>query len=66
MKAKIIAISLLTRVVVEDNASEDEIIEAAKHSFIDNINTCLGDNIEYIEDDIECPYDEDLDFKLQS
>lgn len=59
--AKLIAVSLLTRVIVDETASDDEIIAKAKSKFIDKINDELGENIEYIAPDTECPYDEDHD-----
>lgn len=60
--AKLVTVSLMTRVIVDENATEQEIIDAARSRFIDKIETDLGDNIEEIFDDDECPYDPDLDF----
>ena len=59
--AKLVYVSLVTRVVVEDSATEDEIIEMAKDRLIDNIKTCLGENIDSIEDDTEVLYDPEFD-----
>ncbi len=59
--AKLVDVSLRTRVIVDKNATEDEIIQQSKQKFIDTINTSLGDNIEDIEDDDECPYDPEYD-----
>ncbi len=56
--AKLVLCSLMTRVIVEENATDDEIISASRGSFIDTIKTSLGDNIESIENDEECPYEE--------
>ncbi len=56
--AKLVLCSLMTRVIVEENATEDEIIRASRDKFIDVISTSLGDNIESIENDVECPYEE--------
>jgi hypothetical protein len=61
MKAKLVYMSMVTRVVVDDNASEEEIIEKTKDRFIEKIKTDLGDNIEEIIDDEECPYDPKTD-----
>ena len=54
--AKLVYVSLMTRVIVEESATEDDIIKAAKPQFIEKIGTDLGDNIESIEDDEECPH----------
>jgi len=66
MKAKLVKVSLMTRVVVGDNATEEEILEASKAQLVDKIMNELGDNVEEVEDDEEMPYglglgeDEDL------
>jgi hypothetical protein len=62
--AKLVYLSMVTRVIVDEDAREEEIVEAARNRFIDKINTELGENTEEIEDDIECPYDPDLDIDL--
>lgn len=59
--AKLVAVSLLTRVIVEDTASEGEILSAASPRFIGKIHTDLEDNVEYIVDDTECPFDPEKD-----
>lgn len=59
--AKLVAVSFLTRVVVEENATEEEILEKAKSNFAFKIEDELSENLEYIVDDIECPYDEKYD-----
>lgn len=56
--AKLVAVSFLTRVIVDENATQDEIIKASEQGFRDKIdNHEIGDNLEYIDDDTECPYD---------
>jgi len=60
MKAKLVKVSLMTRVVVEDEASEETILEAAKSQLVDKVMNDLGDNVEEIEDDEEMPYGEGL------
>lgn len=62
--AKLVYVSLATRVVVDEDATEEQIIDAAKHRFIDKLNTEIDEHIESIEDDVECPYDPDLDIDL--
>lgn len=60
--AKLVAFSLMTRVIVDENATDDQIIAAAYKGVQDKIdNRELGDNLESIEDDEEMPYDEDYD-----
>ena len=59
--AKLVAVSLLTRVIVEDTASEGAILTAAGPRFIGKIHTDLEDNVEYIVDDTECPFDPEKD-----
>lgn len=56
--AKLVTISLRTRVIVAKDATDEEIIKASKSRFIDIIQCCAGDNIEQIDDDDECPHDE--------
>jgi len=59
--AKLVAVSLMTRVIVDENLSEDELLEEAmkqaRPQFIDKIaNDGLGDHLESIEEDTECPF----------
>jgi len=54
--AKLVSISLMTRVIVDENATEDEIIKASRSQFLDIVKADLGDNIEEIVDDEECPF----------
>tara|TARA_R110000796_G_scaffold1673_4_gene6977 strand:+ start:1092 stop:1817 length:726 start_codon:yes stop_codon:yes gene_type:complete len=55
--AKLVAVSLLTRVIVDEDASDEDILDKAKTKFQDKLNNNeLDDNLEYIEDDTECPY----------
>ncbi len=54
--AKLVMFSLMTRVLVDENATDDEIIAASYAGIQDKIdNRELGDNLESIEDDEECP-----------
>lgn len=59
--AKLVYVSLMTRVIVDQNASEEEIIEAARVKFLDKVKTELTENIEEIIDDEECPYTPEFD-----
>lgn len=55
--AKLVAVSLLTRVIVEESTTDAQILELARPRFIEKITTELGEHLEYIQDDTECPYD---------
>jgi hypothetical protein len=61
MKSKLVYVSLVTRVVVKDGASDDLILECAKVKLIDKIKNELHENVEEIVDDVECPYDVEFD-----
>lgn len=62
--AKLVEFSLMVRVVVDENATEDEIIAASYPKVQDKIdNRELGDNLASIEADEEMPYDPDRDGK---
>lgn len=59
--AKLVMVSLMTRVIVDDNLTEEqeleEIAEQARAAFVDKImNDGIGDHLESIEDDEECPF----------
>jgi hypothetical protein len=54
--AKLVMFSLMTRVVVDENATDEEIIGASYRGIQCKItNRELGDNLEEIKDDEECP-----------
>jgi hypothetical protein len=61
MKAKLVTISLMTRVVVPETATEEQILNQAKGKFIDKIETELSEHVEEIVDDEEMPYGTGLD-----
>lgn len=61
MKAKLVYLSLVTRVVVPDNATESEILKLAESRFIDKIQQELNEHLEEIVDDNECPYNPNID-----
>lgn len=48
---------MVTRVIVDEDATEDQIIQASKDSFIEKVRNELGENLEEIVDDEEVPYD---------
>jgi hypothetical protein len=59
--AKLVGSSFLTRVIVEENASEEEIILETRKKLSSQVQTDLGDCIEFIQDDDECPYNPEND-----
>ena len=61
--AKLVTVSLMTRVVVDEDATDTQILEQAKGHFIDKINTELNEHLEEILDDEEVPFDEAFDLK---
>lgn len=64
--AKLVMVSLMTRVIVDDSATDEQIIQASYKGFQAKIdNRELGDNLESIEDDEEVPYGEALSDKLE-
>ena len=57
--AKLIEVSLLVRVIVDADATEDQIIAATYPRLQEKLdNREVGDNIVSIEDDEEVPYGE--------
>lgn len=63
--AKLVLVSLMTRVVVDEDATYEEVIEAARPRFIPKITDELFENIEEVFDDKECPYDAKFDDAYQ-
>lgn len=59
--AKLVAVSFLTRVIVEDNATQEQILEASKKAFRLKVENELDNNIKYIENDEVCPFDPEKD-----
>ncbi len=64
--AKLVTCSLMTRIVVDKDATEEEILNAVKDKFITKIKDELSEHIEDIEDDEDCPYDPDYDEDQES
>jgi len=59
--AKLVYVSFLTRVVVEDTATDDEILDIARPKFIDKVRTELHENLEEIINDTEVPYNPNIE-----
>ena len=56
--AKLVTVSFITRVVVEDNATDEQILNEAKKGFQAKLdNNELMDNLEQIRDDEEMPFE---------
>ena len=55
--AKLVYVSMVTRVIVDENASETDILIQAQSKFIEKIENEIHENLEEIVDDIECPYE---------
>jgi hypothetical protein len=64
MKAHLVYVSMATRVVVDENATEQDIIKLANAQIINNIIADgIFENVEEVLEDNECPYDADFDNK---
>lgn len=59
--AKLVAASFMVRVIVDESDSDDKVIKTAAKKMMDKVENDLGDNIEFIDDDDECPYDPNTD-----
>ena len=59
--AKLVYVSFATRVIVDVNATDEEIIEASKENFLIKVNNDLHENLEEIIDDEEMPYNKSYD-----
>jgi hypothetical protein len=55
-KAKLVTYSFMTRVIVDESHTEDEIIRMSKHKIFEKVKNELGENLEEIVDDEECPF----------
>ena len=66
MKAMLVKVSLMTRVICNDDATDEEIIEKARYQLVEKVVNELDENVEEIEDDEECPYDPNHDNTLNN
>lgn len=55
-KAFLVTASVCTRVVVDEDASDEEIMDAARARLLSNLNNDYYDNIDDIVADVECPF----------
>lgn len=61
--AKMVMVSLMTRVIVEETATKEDILNEARGRFQNIIENDLGENLESIEDDTESPYEDGEEHK---
>jgi hypothetical protein len=54
--AKLVSVCFQTRVVVEKSATDEDILDVARPKFVEKVRTELGEHLEGIEEDTECPY----------
>ena len=54
--AKLVYVSLLTRVIVDENATQQEIMEQAIPKLSEKLMDEPFEHIEEIVDDVECPF----------
>ena len=59
--AKLVYVSLATRVVVEYTTTQEEILELVIPRFVDKIINEISENLDDIVDDNVCPYNEFYD-----
>jgi len=55
LKAKLVYFSFVTRVLVPEDWSDENIVKAAKGNMLIKVENELHENLEEIIDDIECP-----------
>lgn len=61
MKAKLVTITITRRVVVPDNAIEEQIIKQAIDKIRELDDYEIAENLDSIIEDDECPYDAEFD-----
>ena len=54
--AKLVAVSFMTRVIVDEDASHEAIFETARPRLKEKAQEEMFENLESIEDDDECPF----------
>lgn len=54
--AKIVKVCLITRVVVEENATDEDILQKCGIAFKRQVNEELSEHLDSIEPDVECPF----------
>jgi hypothetical protein len=64
--AKLVYVSMVTRVIVDENSSETDILIQAQSKFIEKIENEIHEHLEEIIDDEECPYEESEDENIEN
>lgn len=59
--AKLVTVTFVTRVIVDENASDEQIFEAARPELKHKAAEEMFENLEDIKNDTECPYGDDED-----
>jgi hypothetical protein len=59
--AKLVSVTLMTRVIVDEGATEQDILELAIPKLSEKLMDEPYEHIEEIVDDEECPYDPEFD-----
>ena len=54
--AKLLTLSFTVRVLVEENATDEQILKTAKPKLKERLITADNGDIENIKDDTECPF----------
>ncbi len=54
--AKIVVVTLLTRVVVDEDLPDEDVVEIARGNLERNLRSDLHENVDAIFDDKECPF----------
>jgi hypothetical protein len=62
--AKLVWVSVGTRVIVEENATDEQIWDEAEQRLVDNLIIGKLENLETIMNDEECPYDPENDDEI--
>ncbi len=54
--AKLVTVSPIVRVVVEESATDEQIVDAAQSQFFEIMRADIMEHLEEITDDTECPF----------
>jgi hypothetical protein len=54
--AKLVLVSLMTRVIVDEDTPFDDVVEAARKGLSNQLNNDLHDNVEEVFEDTEVPF----------
>ena len=54
--AKLVKVCLVTRVIVDEDATDDQILQKSTMAFKLKVNEELSEHLDSIEPDVECPF----------